>query len=308
MIEILMATYNGEKYVREQIYSILAQTYTDWILKVCDDCSQDRTLEILQEFELMYPGKIIVYVSEKNSGDAKNNFLKLISGSSAAYVMTCDQDDVWKPNKIEVTMRHMLKVESELVSNMPVLVHTDLEVVDINKKTLSNSFFKMQKLNKKTSRLTQLLVQNNVTGCTMMINSQLASLIKEVPKYAIMHDWWCALIASAMGRVSFIDESTILYRQHGKNQVGAKNVQTARYILSKAFDVESIKKNLYITYIQASEFLKVYESLLTEEQKIVIRIYMSFSESNKIYKIYNTLIYGFWKYGLIRKMGQIIIL
>jgi glycosyltransferase involved in cell wall biosynthesis len=120
------------------------------------------------------------------------------------YVMTCDQDDVWMHDKIEITYEKMKEAERKY-KNVPILVHTDLKVVDENLNLISESLMKMQNLDSSRDKINNLLVQNIVTGCTAMVNQKLISYIKSVPKHAIMHDWWMALIASSLGRVEFIE-------------------------------------------------------------------------------------------------------
>ncbi|MDD4782006.1 MAG: glycosyltransferase, partial [Tissierellia bacterium] len=129
MIDILLASYNGEKYIGEQIESILNQTYQDWFLYIKDDCSIDNTLDIALEYERKYIDKIKVIKSDIPSGSAKNNFFSMLPYSQNDYIMTCDQDDIWLPNKIELTFNKMKDVEKEN-SNIPILIHTDLKVVD----------------------------------------------------------------------------------------------------------------------------------------------------------------------------------
>ena len=101
MIDILMATYNGEKYIEEQIISILKQSVCDWNLIIQDDCSNDKTVDIIKKYAERYPDKIKYYLRKHQSGSAYKNFFSMIKYSNAEYVMFADQDDVWKEDKIE---------------------------------------------------------------------------------------------------------------------------------------------------------------------------------------------------------------
>lgn len=197
----------------------------------------DRTFEIEQEFEKNYPDKIKVMRRTEGKGGSKENFWALCQEAvkmDADYFMFCDQDDVWNPDKIEITLKRMQKVEKKNPKK-PVLVHTDLEVVDQNLNSLGASFVRYRALDAKITAINRLLVQNNVTGCTMMINRPLLEKALKLSNISAiaMHDWWFSLVASLFGEISFIDQATIKYRQHGDNVVGATKVNTPSFILQR---------------------------------------------------------------------------
>ena len=225
MIDILMTVYNGEQYVVPQIESILNQTDSNWKLFIQDDCSTDRTVELIEPYVRRYPERITLLRNEKNSGSAQKNFFSMLPLVEHSYCMFCDHDDVWKPRKVEMTVRRMMELEQANGQDTPLLVHTDLAVADENLKVLSDSMFRSQNLNRKGNRLNNLLVQNNVTGCTMMVNKALVDMVGPAPKHAVMHDWWMALIAACFGKIGFVRQATILYRQHRAN---ANTQQVAR--------------------------------------------------------------------------------
>jgi glycosyltransferase involved in cell wall biosynthesis len=149
MITILMASYNGERYIGEQIESILNQTETNWKLVIQDDCSSDATYQIACRYAAKYPEKIAVFRRAENSGSAANNFFSMLTYADGDYVMFCDDDDVWLPNKIEKSMEMMRKEEQKNGIDKPVLVHSDLVVVDENLNILSRSMFQLQNLDSK---------------------------------------------------------------------------------------------------------------------------------------------------------------
>lgn len=306
MIDILMATYNGEKYVAEQIDSILNQTNSDWVLIIQDDCSTDSTAEIALEYARRFPEKIKLIERETPSGSAKNNFFSMLSLSKAEYCMTCDQDDVWLPEKIEVTLKAMRQMEEIHGVEAPLLVHTDLKVVDVQLKVLSGLLCKSQDLSPDRDGFNQILVQNIVSGCTMMVNKALLAYIKEIPKYAIMHDWWLALVASAFGHISFIDAPTILYRQHGANQVGAKDAHSFSYNWARFRDRVAAKTVLRDTYVQAGEFFEIYNGSLDDGAKQMLQVYSTLAERRKLARIYILLKYRLLKNNLVRKIAQLI--
>lgn len=306
MIDILLASYNGEKYITEQIDSIINQTYKDWFLYIKDDCSTDNTINIIRNYENTYKDKIKVITSDIKSGSAKDNFFSMLKYSENEYIMTCDQDDVWLPNKIEITLNKMMEAEKE-DEDMPILVHTDLKVVDEKLNKITDSLIKMQNLDSSRDKLNNLLVQNIVTGCTVMVNRKLLQYIIAIPKQAIMHDWWMALIASSLGKLIFIEESTVLYRQHDSNGVGAKDAKSLNYIFIMINNISSIKKSLNNTYLQAEEFLTLYCEYLRQPYYKLILQYSSLSSVTKLRKLKILFKYSFWKKGLLKVAGQVLL-
>ncbi len=306
MIDILMATYNGENYLRPQIDSILRQKNQQWRLIIRDDCSTDNTVQIIKEYQLLRPEQIFLIQADEQSGSAQNNFFQLLQYSTAEYVMFADQDDVWLQQKVEMTLDKMQQMEQQYGKEKPLLVHTDLAVVDANLRILNHSLFQMQEMDAERKRLNNILVQNIVTGCTMMVNRALLNLVVEIPEKSIMHDMWLALIAAAFGELGFVERAVIMYRQHGNNANGAKNVKTLKYFLWKLNEAEEIHKNLVQQYRQAGEFCQIYDSLLTQQQKEMLQAYSSFEDKNVIEKFMLLRKYKLYKKGFVRVMGQLL--
>lgn len=230
MIDILLATYNGEDFLEQQLNSILTQGFTQWKIIAHDDGSTDKTVEILLDYQEKYPGKIVVVSDGVIFGSAKLNFEHLLKLSSADYVMFCDQDDIWLPQKVEKTYLLMKKTE-RLHPKSSCVVHSDLQVVNSELEVIHSSMFRYQCLPTNFYEAQQILVQNNVTGCTMMVNR--AAILTSLPisKEAIMHDWWItARVLLSQGAVAFLDEPTILYRQHNRNTVGSVKVSIFHYL------------------------------------------------------------------------------
>lgn len=306
MIDILLASYNGEKYIAEQIESILNQTYTDWFLYIKDDCSTDNTINIILDYEKRYQDKIKVILSDKPTGSAKNNFFSMIQYSKNDYIMTCDQDDVWLQDKIKITINGMKHAERKN-QNVPILVHTDLKVVDSELNVISESLLNMQNLDSRRGELNHLLIQNIVTGCTVMANRSLLNHITIIPRQAIMHDWWMALIASALGNIVFIEKPTMLYRQHDNNSVGAKDVKSTNYLFLMLLKISSIKQSLDKSYEQSKELHLILNNYLNEKNKNLLETYSLLYRANKLHKIITFYRYGIWKNGIIKKIGQILL-
>lgn len=307
MIEILMAAYNGETYIAEQIESILKQTEQDWHLTVQDDCSTDRTAEIVKGYWAAFPEKITYHKNERNLGGAKYNFYEMILSADADYIMTCDQDDVWLPNKLEKTLAAMKDLELQYGSENPLLVHSDLTVVNSSLQVISGSMFLSQELDSSRNTFSELLVQNQVTGCTMMINRALLKMFPgRQPGNMIMHDWWAALIAAAFGAIGFVNEPTILYRQHNENEVGAKNTKKLGYNLKRALKMAAARKVLIDTYLQAGDFARVYQDQLTGSQREIVCAYAEMGGYSKLKKWKTLRTYQLWKSGFKRRLGQML--
>ncbi len=300
-IAILMATYNGEKYIEEQIMSIINQTFIDWKLYIHDDGSKDKTVEIIEKYMKRYPEQIEIIYSE-STGGARNNFLFLMASVEAKYYMCCDQDDVWCKDKIEKTYNEIIRLETD--SSTPVLVFTDLEVVDKNMKTISGSMNKYQKLNAEKTNLYRLLIHNCVTGCTMMFNYKLCSialLYKDIANI-IMHDWWIAICAAYFGEFSYLPVATIKYRQHDDNSVGAIDSASLDYYKQKLKNVNSIKESIESTRRQVKEFSRTYG--LVEDN--ILSQYGRLSSKRKISRVVFHLKHKIIKSGVARNIGLLI--
>lgn len=301
MVDILMATYNGSKYLSEQINSIVNQTYKNWMLYIRDDGSDDDTLNIIKEFSDKYPDKIILIEDNKSGLGAKNNFAELLLYSKNKYCMFCDQDDIWLNNKIEISINNMISAENLYGNRTPILVHTNLKVVDENLKILDNSYWKFQGLNGSNRKINKLMVENNITGCTMIINKALKEKIVNIPKYAIMHDWWIGLIASTLGKIVPIQESTILYRQHGNNEVGAKNINSIELLISK-LNYSQINSSINNSIKQAKAFYKLYNTELNNTDKLIIEDFVNIKDKNFIIRKIIAIKNKFYKNNLIKKI------
>lgn len=307
MITILMASYNGEKYIAEQIESILNQTEQSWKLVIQDDCSTDDTFKIAEKYVKKYPDRIFAVQRKTPSGSAQNNFFSMLCFANSEYTMFCDDDDVWLPNKIAITLLEMQKLEKSFGKETLLLAHTDLRVVDALLRKISTSMMCTQKLDPSRKDFNHLLIQNNITGCTMMVNRRLLELTVQqgLPRHAVMHDWWLALIASSLGQIGFVPEATILYRQHADNQVGAKSAGSLRYNLHRLASSKAAKQSLADTYVQAAEFLDRFGSLLGADQKQLLRDFISIPSLCKWKRLHVICNGGFWKTGLFRKCGQL---
>ena len=215
-IHILLSTYNGEQFLAEQIQSIQNQTVQDWKLLIRDDGSRDRTREIIQEF--VAQDSRIHWINEnesKNLGVIKS-FHNLAQFEEADVYFFSDQDDVWLPQKLELSLAEARKYPAE----MPLLVYMDLTVVNQDLEVLSSSMIRSQSGHANTE-LVQELTENTVTGGVAMVNHALIQLWNQTEDI-LMHDWYLALLATAFGKLVYIDQPGELYRQHEHNVLGAR--------------------------------------------------------------------------------------
>ena len=239
LISILLSTYNSEKYLNEQIDSILKQSVTNWKLFLRDDGSTDNTLNIINQYCEKNKNKIELLIDNKGNLGVDKSFMYMLSEVESDYYMFCDHDDIWLPYKIEKTMEKMKATESDII-NKPVLIFTDLTVVDENLKIISSSMWRYSKTNPEYSKnIYYLSVSSTVTGCTMLMNKMVKEFTLPYPEEALMHDWWIALNVAYHGVVDYIDESTILYRQHDNNRIGAEKTNKKHY-LNKFFKLKKV--------------------------------------------------------------------
>lgn len=304
-VAICLATYNGATYVSQQIESIINQTYLNWHLYIRDDSSNDGTDKILLNFQKKYPKKITVLENLEGGGSSQKNFLVILNWVKRKidpeYYMLCDQDDYWLSNKIEISLSKFRNDE------LPLLVHTDLKVVNAELEILDESFMKASGLNGEKNDLAHLLIQNNVTGCTMIWNRELNNNINyETMTNNLMHDWWIALIATSFASIEYVSIPTVLYRQHNNNVVGASKVYSLDYVKKKLSDVTSIKRAMNDTYWQAFYFQKEYGQKIDEKNQKILEQYVKLPSLNKLSKILTCLKNGFFKQSVIQLIGQLL--
>jgi len=222
MIDILLSAFNGEKYLSQQLDSILNQTYKEWKIIIRDDVSLDNTLNIINHYREKYPEKIILS-SVKGKLGIVSSYSVLMKEADSDYIAFCDQDDIWLESKLEVFFSRMKSLEG-LYPNTPIIVHSDMTIVDKNLNTLADSFWQSMYLDPEMKSYDFFLTSNNVTACAMMFNRHLRNSIGNIPKEAAMHDWWLGLYTSCFGVIDYIKQQTVLYRQHSNNIVGAKPI------------------------------------------------------------------------------------
>lgn len=308
-VAICMATYNGEKYIKDQIDSILNQDYDDWILFIRDDNSSDSTFSICDDYSEKYQDKIILIKDQISTGKgSKSNFSCILKSISEKYdfkyFMFADQDDIWLSNKISVCFNRMKQQEKDY--DGPLLIHTDLKVVDSSLNELSPSFFLYRNINPNITELNRLLIQNNVTGCTMFWNKKLNEQFDISDERIVMHDWWITLVAACLGKIVLINSPTIQYRQHEKNVVGATKVNSLYFIKLRLNNLDHVKNTLNSSMIQGEYFYQLYRKKMNLRQQELVYEFSTLRKKNKLGKITTIIKNRFYKQGIIQIIGELI--
>lgn len=296
-VAILMSTYNAEPFLKEQINSILGQTYTNWKLFIRDDGSSDSTSLIIEEFTKKDDRIFFVNKDSIKNVGVISSFFLLLSCVKADFYMFCDQDDVWLQSKVRLSLDRM---NQQKKVDLPTLVHTDLKVVDQNLNIINESFMEKEKLNRK-SQLGNLIIQNNVTGCTVMINNSFRNIVidKGIPNEVIMHDWWMALVGNAIGETLFVDVPTMLYRQHNLNVVGSSS--TIKKIMGGYG-----RKEIINSIIKASEqdkaFIDLYHENLSKKKLETINFAANMIHYPRVKRMRGLKTNNIFKSGFIRNL------
>lgn len=272
-IAILLATYNGEKFLREQLDSICNQDYTDWSLYIRDDGSTDNTIDIILSYVQKYSN--IIYIEDENRHrGATFSFLNMLQIIDSDYYMFSDQDDVWLPNKISESFIVMEQTE-QLHNNKPIIVHTDVSLVDKDLRFLAQSYWKEIGINPDQLKSYNYLAQCcYVQGCTMLFNRLVKELSFPIAQHAIMHDWWIATRVIRQGIICTLHTPTMLYRQHEQNVFGVDYGKELTFFskIKKINEVISRNKKLYI-YLKQDGYGTLYKYLY---YKMLLVMYRKF--------------------------------
>jgi len=296
-IAVLLPTFNGEKYIGEMLDSLLNSKYFNGSsIYIRDDGSTDDTISVLKAYKSRHPEKIVLYTGENIGPVMGYNFLlgkALDHGYS--YILFADQDDIWAEEKIGLVSERLSRSNVDI----PYLVHSDLFVVDQQLKLIDSSYWHYQYLNPQKNNLNRLLLQNVVTGCTMGINRKLAELSYPIPREAIMHDWWLALVASAFGKIEVIPEPLVYYRQHGANTIGA---------IKFSMQFSKFKEPLFLAnhIQQAAAFYIRYNKVLDSKQRSIIQAFLKLLLIGRVQATFLIIRYSLYKNGLMRNIGMIL--
>lgn len=288
MIDVLLATYNGEAYLPDLLESLEQQAYADWQLIVRDDGSTDGTLSIIEEWAKEHPGKVRVLRDGRSRLGPSASFGALMEASEAPYFMFCDQDDVWLPEKMTVLLNAVCDAEKRRGTHAPVLAHSDLILVDENRRPLGASFWRQQgTLPSSRHSHRGLILQNWVTGCALMGNGALRRHAFPIPQEAVMHDWWVAMVAAFAGELVELSTPTVLYRQHGGNSIGAKGWGVldllGRFFSEPFAAIERTRSVIRKTQAQAAVFANRFAAMVDAKTIDLCREYAALGKK------------GFWE-------------
>ncbi|OTG51044.1 glycosyltransferase family 2 protein [Streptococcus agalactiae] len=287
-VNILMATYNGEKFLAQQIESIQKQTFKEWNLLIRDDGSSDKTCDIIRNFTAKDSRIRFINENEHHNLGVIKSFFTLVNYEVADFYFFSDQDDVWLPEKLSVS----LEAAKHKASDVPLLVYTDLKVVNQELNILQDSMIRAQSHHANTTLLPEL-TENTVTGGTMMINHALAEKWF-TPNDILMHDWFLALLAASLGEIIYLDLPTQLYRQHDNNVLGARTMDKRFKILREG------PKSIFTRYWklihdsqkQASLIVDKYGDIMTANDLELIKYFIKIDKQP-----FMTRLRWLWKYG-----------
>ncbi len=305
---VLLATYNGERFLEPLLRSLAAQTDRNYRLLIRDDGSKDGTGAILARAQAMDSRISVIDDGHGSSGSARANFGRLLDQTpdDTGPILFCDQDDIWEPTKIATLRRALLAAEAVRGADIPLLAHCDLMVTDGALIPLADSFWAYQFIDPLAGRaLNRLLVQNNVTGCAMAFNQPLLALARPIPDAAVMHDWWLALVASAFGHIEIVREPLVRYRQHGANDTGATRWDL-RHIAAKALRIlnrDALLASLNRGRRQAAAFEQAFASRLNPQHLAIVRAFIATETASPWAKRWLLWRHRLLKTGLIRNLG-----
>ena len=264
-----MTTYNGARFLNQQLDSIINQTYKNIEIIIVDDCSADSTIEIINSYIDKY-SFIKLYQNPKNLGVVKS-FEKAIKLCTGDFIALSDHDDVWFPNKLQILL-------DNIGDNL--LIHSDAVLVDEYMNIIANSYFSTVKT-QKLSGFTDYLLMNNVTGCTMLFSRKLMDLAIPIPEGFYIHDHYLAIMASFYGTIKLLDEPLVFYRQHGANTIGAAKSDFRSFLVVCKFKGESLR-----CLLEKPQFKNNWQIILLSDYRL------SFSNHrwNSRYSIFRLLI------------------
>lgn len=244
--DILLSTYNGGSYIAEQLDSLIQQKEFIEKIYIRDDGSSDETIVILNKYCLTFPELIEIVFDGKGNLGPKNSFLSLTTYSTADFIAFCDQDDVWDRNKLSnISNFYSNKLQHFNPKLHAFVIHSDLKVVDAELNVLNQSFCRSLNIDGHESNVGAVLVRNTVTGCAMVLSRRLLELGKIGHDSFKLHDHWFACLAAMNEGIYFIDKQLVLYRQHGKNCVGAPKGLSIKKIIN-LIDRNVFSKLLYV--------------------------------------------------------------
>ena len=305
MVSVLLAAWNGETYLPAQLASLRGQSCTDFRVLWRDDGSSDGTRQLLEDISAA-DGRFRQAAGPEGNLGAIGSFLTLMGQDDAPYTALCDQDDVWQPGKLARCVQALREAEAAYGADTPLLVHHDCRVIGADGAVRHRSFFRHQGWDGGANTLPRLLTQNNVTGCTCVMNAALRRLVTQhaQAERLYMHDWFIALTAAAFGRIVFVDETLLDYRQHGTNVMGASRRGLLGRAIAALKSPTKARERIALTYRHARMFREAFGEALPAEAADVIDRYLAIQGLPKLQRIAAIGRGGYWMQSAIARMGQ----
>ncbi|UFS71048.1 glycosyltransferase family 2 protein [Geomonas sp. RF6] len=306
MIEILLSTFNGERYLAQQLDSVLLQECREWRLTARDDGSSDGTVTLLQRYAQQSGGRIRISDDSGENLGACRSFARLLERSTAQYLMFCDQDDVWFPGKVARTFAKLKELEEKYGKETPLLVFSDASVADADLALLAPSMWEYQHSAPEiATRMNRLLLMNPANGCTMLFNRALAEAALPVPAEALMHDSWLVLVACALGKVGYLPEPTLLYRQHGGNESVTKRWGSA-YVAAQLANLGAARHYQTLLQRQAGALLERYRGEIAPSAATLLSAYAGLGSRGILGKRIDILRHRLFYVGAVRNIGWLL--
>lgn len=274
-ISIALAAYNGEKYIKKQLESIINQTLKINEIVICDDSTTDATRDIIQSLD--FKGiQLRYYKNELNLGPIEN-FKKAITLCNGDYIALSDQDDIWFENKLEVLLENI----ENLDNSTPNLVFSNLELIDSSDNIIRDSFFTGDDFQPDNYSFTHLLFEGFLMGCAMLINKKMANEVAKMPKGIIMHDYWIHMVAQCFGKVQYIDQILMRYRSHGNSVTQKEHLSIIGKVKKELKEAPFyLKDNIF----QAKLFLSIYKENLDLDKQNEIENFIQLENRSVITK------------------------
>lgn len=281
-IDILMATYNGQNYIKTQILSIIGQTYENWRLIIHDDGSQDDTIRIIERLQEQ-ENRIMIIRDEIRFKNPQQNFMHLLKYSSNDLICFCDQDDIWCENKLRVLVQAFIGK----TIHKPVCLFSNAYLLYPGNIITGNLGYRYNSLKE------YLFVNGGIHGCRSMFNQSMRDNMLRFSGYLDMHDHLLSLIALSFGEIYYLNEKLFLYRQHTNNVSGKHIVSPIKRIRNAFKDFSSRGLFLKESYTFISNFYQVYKESFSTYDKKTIEAYLNMYHHGRIHRTLKIISLGF---------------
>jgi glycosyltransferase involved in cell wall biosynthesis len=312
-IDIAMPCYNSAAWLDGMIESIVAQDGPSWRIIARDDGSQDATVERLAIWQERLGARMVLL--ENPSGENLRiaaSYTAVLQATSAPWILTADPDDVWLPGHLARIADAIKDAESSMGTDVPIAVCTNAAVIDERDRPVASSFWRWVRSNPRRLRLLDVAMENPALGSTMGVNRALLDLALPVPRESGAQDWWLALTASAFGRLSVIEEVSILYRRHGgnhmKNPFGESIIDAVRISLAAPDTARGRIRQLLSNRIgpQATVFVDRYGSRLTRKDAEGLRALAALGRRGPFGRRISIIRHGFAFASPVKNLGMLV--